>query len=63
VSAEKVVYTIPEVMERLQVSRWTVYELIHKRELESILIGRRTRRVPVKALDDYITRRLEEEAA
>jgi excisionase family DNA binding protein len=63
VPSEKVVYTIPEVMERLQISRWMVYELIHKRELESILIGRRTRRVPVKALDDYIARRLEEEAA
>lgn len=62
-SNEKVVYTIPEVMQRLQISRWMVYELIHKRELESILIGRRARRVPVEALDDYVARRLEEEAA
>lgn len=62
-SAEKVVYTIPEVMERLQVSRWTVYELIHKRELDSIRIGKKIRRVPVDALDDYIARRREEEAA
>jgi len=63
VSNEKVVYTIPEVMQRLQISRWMVYELIHKRELESIVIGRRTRRVPVEALDAYVARRLEEEAA
>jgi excisionase family DNA binding protein len=63
VSDEKVVYTIPEVMQRLQISRWMVYELIHKRELESIVIGRRTRRVPVDALNGYIARRREEEAA
>jgi len=63
VSTEKVVYTIPEVMERLQVSRWTVYELIHKRELDSIRIGKQIRRVPVDALDDYIARRREGEAA
>jgi excisionase family DNA binding protein len=63
VSAEKVVYTIPEVMERLQISRWMVYELIHKRELDSIQIGKKIRRVPVDALDDYIARRREEEAA
>lgn len=25
------------------INRWMVYELIHKRELESVLIGRRTR--------------------
>lgn len=62
-SDEKVVYTITEVMERLQVSRWMVYELIHKRELETILIGRKLRRVPVDALTDYIARRREEEAA
>jgi excisionase family DNA binding protein len=62
-SDEKVVYTITEVMERLQVSRWMVYELIHKRELETILIGRKLRRVPVDALADYIARRREEEAA
>jgi excisionase family DNA binding protein len=63
VSEEKVVYTITEVMERLQVSRWMVYELIHKRELETILIGRKLRRVPADALHDYIARRREEEAA
>jgi excisionase family DNA binding protein len=63
VSSQKVVYTIPEVMERLQISRWMVYELIHKRELESIVIGRRMRRVPVDALEDYLARRREEEAA
>jgi excisionase family DNA binding protein len=43
-----VLYTIPEVMARLRVSRWMVYELIHKRELSTITIGR-CRRVPVEA--------------
>lgn len=59
-SSEKLLYTIPEVMERLQVSRWTVYELIHRRELMSVTIGR-CRRVSTRALAEYL-KRLEEAA-
>ncbi len=60
-ATDKVLHTIPEVMAYLRVSRWMVYELIHKRELATITNGR-CRRVPVDALDDYIARRREEAA-
>lgn len=56
---DKLLYTVPEVMERLQISRWMVYELIHRRELASVTIGHR--RVSAGALNEYLAR-LEEAA-
>ncbi|MFD9862249.1 helix-turn-helix domain-containing protein [Streptomyces alboflavus] len=44
---------------RLQVSRWTVYNLIRSRELASVTIGR-SRRISEAALLDYIARLSEE---
>jgi excisionase family DNA binding protein len=32
---------IDEVCNRLRITRWTVYQLINKRRLKSVLIGRR----------------------
>lgn len=57
---DKLLYTVPEVMERLQISRWMVYELIHRRELASVTVGR-CRRVSARALNEYLAR-LEEAA-
>ena len=44
-----------EVTERLSLSRSVVYELLLRREIESILIGR-SRRIPMAALVAYIDR-------
>ncbi len=44
-----------EVAERLSLSRSMVYELLLRREIESILIGR-SRRIPMEALIAYIDR-------
>lgn len=54
--------TVPEAMAQLNVSRWTLYNLIRSGELPSVTIGR-CRRIPATALDDYITNLLEREAA
>ncbi|MFG2529365.1 excisionase family DNA-binding protein [Streptomyces sp. NPDC048516] len=43
-------------------SRWTVYNLIRSRELNSLTIGR-CRRINEAALDAYISLRTEQEAA
>ncbi|QKW51058.1 helix-turn-helix domain-containing protein [Streptomyces buecherae] len=53
---------VDQVAERLQVSRWTVYNLIRSRDLASMTIGR-CRRISEAALTDYITRQTEREAA
>ena len=50
--------TVPEVMARLRVGRSTVYDLIRSRRLPSITIGR-LRRIPARAVRDYVAHELE----
>ncbi len=57
----EVYLTVQEVADRLQISRWKVYDLIHSRELASFLVGRR-RRVPASAVADMVARLLDEVA-
>ena len=45
--------TVAQVMDRLQVSKHTVYHLIRTRRLRSVRIGR-CRRIPVTALAAYL---------
>lgn len=45
--------TVPEVSQKLRVSRWSVYDLIHRRQLLSVKIGRR-RFVPSGELSRYV---------
>jgi excisionase family DNA binding protein len=52
--------TVPEVMAKLKVSRWTVYQLIRSGELGSVLVRERCRRIPESALSDYVTQLCEE---
>ncbi|GAA3669062.1 hypothetical protein GCM10022224_036460 [Nonomuraea antimicrobica] len=54
--------TVPQAMATLQVSRWTVYNLIRSGELGSVVVGVRCRRIPRTALNDYVTRLCEEVA-
>lgn len=53
--------TVPQVMERLQLGRTAVYDLIRTRQLASITLGR-ARRIPTHALTDFIHARLEQDA-
>ncbi|MEU0070851.1 helix-turn-helix domain-containing protein [Streptomyces sp. NPDC006332] len=54
--------TVPQVMERLQLGRTAVYDLLRTRQLASITLGR-TRRIPARVLTDFIRTRLEQDAA
>jgi excisionase family DNA binding protein len=47
--------TLSQVAERLQVSRWTVYQLIWNGELHSVHIGR-CHRVRARDVDAYVDR-------
>lgn len=51
---------IPEVAERLQVSRAFVYELMSAGAIPAVSIGA-ARRVPESALDTYITKLVAEQ--
>ncbi|MFI0990583.1 helix-turn-helix domain-containing protein [Streptomyces exfoliatus] len=61
-SASEELLTVPQVMERLQLGRSAVYDLLRTRQLASITLGR-ARRIPTRALTDFIRTRLEQEAA
>ncbi|MFH9471221.1 helix-turn-helix domain-containing protein [Streptomyces clavifer] len=53
--------TVPEVMDALSLSRFTVYNLIRSQELASITIGR-ARRIPAESLRTFMETKLEEAA-
>ena len=53
--------TIPEVGQRLRMSRSAIYELLARGELRAIAVsGTRTRRVREADLDEYIRRQAED---
>jgi excisionase family DNA binding protein len=62
VTAGTELLTVPQVMERLQLGRTAVYDLLRTRQLASLTLGR-ARRIPAHALTDFIHTRLEQEAA
>lgn len=45
--------TVPEACGRLRISRWSFYQLIHQRQIETLTIGRR-RLVPTAEIDRFI---------
>jgi excisionase family DNA binding protein len=51
-------YTVEEAAKLLNVSRWKVFELIRNKELRSVKIGG-LRRVPAKAIEEYVERLME----
>ncbi|GLW59000.1 helix-turn-helix domain-containing protein [Kitasatospora phosalacinea] len=54
--------TVPQVMERLQLGRTAVYDLLRSHQLPSLTLGR-ARRIPAHALTELIRTQLEQEAA
>ncbi|WP_367133242.1 helix-turn-helix domain-containing protein [Saccharothrix sp. HUAS TT1] len=55
-----IVLTVKEACQVLRISRWTLYDLIRARAIETITIGR-SRRIPVCSVSNYIKRRLAED--
>lgn len=46
--------TVPEASDALRISRWALYQLINKRRLKSVVIGRR-RLIPQDDLHEFIS--------
>jgi excisionase family DNA binding protein len=55
------IYTVEEAAEVLKISRWKIFDLIRTSQLRSVKIGG-LRRIPRTAIEEYITRLLEEVA-
>ena len=58
----RLLLTVDACSLRLAISRSATYRLIQTGALRSITIGR-SRRIPVRALDEFISERLQEEFA
>jgi excisionase family DNA binding protein len=54
--------TVNEAAARLAIGRTMLYELIARRELRTVKIGR-ARRIPESAVEDWIARQLQDQAA
>lgn len=52
--------TVLEACKMLRISRWTLYDLIRSRAIETIKIGR-IRRIPIASISRYIRRKLKED--
>jgi excisionase family DNA binding protein len=59
-AAPALLLTMAEAAQALRLSRAQVYNLVNRGELQTIKIGN-SRRVPLSALQDYITRLLREQ--
>jgi len=53
----RVLYRVEDAAELLSVSRTRIYELIRSDQLRTVQVGK-SRRVPARSLDDYVTRLL-----
>jgi excisionase family DNA binding protein len=58
----EILLTVNEAAARLAIGRTSLYELISRRELRTVKIGR-ARRVPESAVDELISRQLRDQAA
>lgn len=58
----EILLTVNEAAARLAIGRTSLYELIARRELRTVKIGR-ARRVPVSAVDELISRQLRDQVA
>ena len=49
----RLLHSVEQAAQRLQIGRSTVYSLVARNKLESVKIGK-LRRIPAAALDDYV---------
>ena len=60
--AKPILVSVADAARMLSIGRTAAWELVRKRKIRSVKIGR-TRRVPIVAIQDYIQNLLDEDAA
>ena len=55
--------TVSEASRALGIGKTRLYEMLRSGELPSVQVGRRSRRIPVRALEDWIEQMLAEQGA
>jgi excisionase family DNA binding protein len=62
VETKPVLVSVAEAARMLSIGRTVAWDLVRKRKIKSVKIGR-TRRVPIAAIQDYIEQLMGEDAA
>lgn len=52
--------TVGDVQDRLKISRKAAYELVHQDDFSSIRVGERSIRIPPRAFENWLEKRLEQ---
>ena len=60
--SKPILVSVVEVARMLSIGRTIAWELVRKQKIKSVKIGR-TRRVPIAAIQEYIERLTDEDAA
>lgn len=50
----KMVYTVPEIAEMLNIGKNLAYELVHREGFPKLLVGNRRIVIPVKAFEQWL---------
>jgi excisionase family DNA binding protein len=58
---QPILVTVDELAARLSIGRTVAWELVRKRKIKSVKIGR-TRRIPITAIQEYVEQLIEEAA-
>ncbi len=59
---EKKLLTVAEASRAMSIGRSLLYRLVMSGEIRSVVVGGRSRRVPVGAIDEFIARELADQA-
>jgi excisionase family DNA binding protein len=60
--SKPILVSVVEASRLLSIGRTAAWDLVRKRKIRSVKIGR-TRRVPVEAIQEYVQRLMDEDAA
>lgn len=53
---DQVLMTVAECAQQARVSKMTIYLLIHSGEIDTVLVGKKSFRIPTSAWADYLKR-------
>jgi len=60
--SKPILVSVAEAAEMLSIGRTAAWELVRKRKIKSVKIGR-TRRLPIAAIEEYVQQLMDEDAA
>ena len=60
--SKPILVSVTEAAQLLSIGRTAAWDLIRKRKIKSVKIGR-TRRVPIAVIEEYVQRLMDEDAA